>query len=217
MLLMPEACTAELGVHAPCARRRVPRGERLFAARERFVSLYTVRYGSFKTSLPGERGHEQITGFFMPGDMLGLDGLAAECHAVDAVALEDSEVDVTPRAALESVGHGNSELHNQLNTRLAREIVRHQRTMILLGTMIAPQRLAAFLLDLSKRFAAQGYSPNEFHLRMTRGEIASYLGLKLETVSRLFSEFARDGLIWVQSKHVRIVDLARLERVLKDS
>jgi len=97
---------------------------------------------------------------------------------------------------------------------LAREIVRDHGVMMLLGSMRAEERLAAFLTNLSKRFLRRGFSPAEFHLRMTREEIGSYLGLKLETVSRLFSQFQKDGLIEVEQKHVRIKDAAALGQIL---
>jgi CRP/FNR family transcriptional regulator len=197
-------------------RRRLRRGERLFGGGERFASLYTVRYGSFKTILLRQEGREQITGFFMAGDMLGLDGLAAQKHAVDAVAIEDSEVEVMPRAVLDAPGEESARLNGHVNAELSRQIARQHEALMLLGSLSAEQRLAAFLVDLSRRFAARGYSPRDFHLRMTRREIASYLGLQLETVSRLFSEFAERGVIAVKSKHVRIVDPERLENVLKN-
>jgi CRP/FNR family transcriptional regulator len=111
----------------------------------------------------------------------------------------------------------SSEIHSlqhHLHQVMSREIVRDHGVMMLLGTMRAEERLAAFLLNLSQRFGARGYSPAEFHLRMTREEIGSYLGLKLETVSRAFSRFQDEGLISVQQKHIRIVDIPRLKTLL---
>jgi CRP/FNR family transcriptional regulator len=138
-----------------------------------------------------------------------MDGIGTDHHAADVVALEDSEVCVIPYARIEEAG-----LSRQLSKVMSRELVRDQGVMMLLGTMRAEERLAAFLLNLSQRFLARGYSANEFHLRMTRDEIGSYLGLSLETVSRLFSRFQADRLISVQQKHIRILDTAGLRAVM---
>ena len=97
---------------------------------------------------------------------------------------------------------------------MRRVIVRDHGVMLLLGSMRAEERLAAFLVTLSQRFTARGYSPSEFYLRMTREEIGSYLGLKLETVSRVFSRFQDDGMVSVQQKHIRIIDIPRLKQVV---
>jgi CRP/FNR family transcriptional regulator len=119
-----------------------------------------------------------------------------------------------PFALIEQMAHEVPSLQRHLHAVLAREIVRDHGVMMLLGSMRAEERLAAFLINLSKRFVRRGYSASDFHLRMTRDEIGSYLGLKLETVSRLFSQFQKDALIEVEQKHVRILDIAGLERLL---
>ena len=196
------------------ARRRVKRGEALFIAGDTFGSLYAIRSGFFKTSVIDSEGREQVTGFCMGGELLGLDGLGAGRYNGTAVALEDSEACVLPFALVEELSRDVRPLQRQLHSVLAREIVRDHGVMMLLGSMRAEERLATFLLNLSKRFMRRGYSSSDFHLRMTREEIGSYLGLKLETVSRLFSSFQKDGLIEVQQKHVRIHDIAGLERML---
>jgi len=156
-----------------------------------------------------EDGRDQVTGFHMAGEVLGMDGIGTGNHAADAVALEDSEVCILPYSRLEDPG-----LQRQLHKVMSRELVRDQGVMMLLGTMRAEERLAAFLINLSSRFVARGFSSSEFHLRMTREEIGSYLGLSLETVSRLFSRFQEDGLIAVQQKHVRILDVPGLRAVM---
>ena len=196
------------------ARRRVKRGEALFNAGDAFCSIYAIRSGFFKTSVIDGEGREQVTGFCMGGELLGLDGLGAGRYNGTAVALEDSEACVLPFALVEELSRDVRPLQRQLHSVLAREIVRDHGVMMLLGSMRAEERLATFLLNLSKRFMRRGYSSSDFHLRMTREEIGSYLGLKLETVSRLFSSFQKDGLIEVQQKHVRIHDIAGLERML---
>ena len=196
------------------ARRRIKRGETLFSAGDEFKTVYAIRSGFFKTSVVDGEGREQVTGFSMGGELLGLDGIGAGSHNGNAIALEDSEVCVMPFSMVEEMARQVPALQRYLHSVLAREIVRDHGVMMLLGSMRAEQRLAAFLTNLSKRFVRRGYSPSDFHLRMTREDIGSYLGLKLETVSRLFSQFQKDGLIEVEQKHVRILDIAGVERVL---
>ncbi|HUL55480.1 MAG TPA: fumarate/nitrate reduction transcriptional regulator Fnr [Usitatibacter sp.] len=190
-------------------RKRVRRGDALYHSGGEFDSIYAVRSGFFKSSVVLEDGRDQVTGFHMAGEILGMDGIGTGSHAVDAIALEDSEVCVIPYARLADPG-----LQRQLHKVMSRELVRDQGVMMLLGTMRAEERLATFLLNLSQRFVARGFSQHEFHLRMTREEIGSYLGLSLETVSRLFSRFQDDGLITVQQKHIRILDIPGLKSVV---
>ena len=190
-------------------RKRVKRGDTLLHGGAEFTSLYAVRSGFFKSIVVLEDGREQVTGFHMAGEVLGLDGIATGQHTTDLVALEDSEVCVIPYANLEEPS-----LQRQLHKIMGRELLRDQGVMTLLGTMKAEERLAAFLLNLSQRFTARGFSPSEFHLRMKREEIGSYLGLSLETVSRLFSRFHEEGLINVMQKHVRILDVAGLKKLM---
>jgi len=197
------------------ARKRVKRGEPLFAAGDEFRTVYAIRSGFFKTSLVDGDGREQVTGFFMGGELLGMDGLGSGRYNGTAIALEDSEVCVMPYALIEEMSREIPALARHLHAVLAREIVRDHGVMMLLGSMRAEERLATFLTNLSKRFVRRGYSASDFHLRMTRDEIGSYLGLKLETVSRLFSQFQKDGLIEVEQKHVRILDIGGLERLLR--
>jgi len=196
------------------ARRRLRRGETLFNAGDEFNSVYAIRSGFFKTSVIDDEGREQVTGFFMGGELLGMDGIGTSRYNGTASALEDSEVCVMPFSLIEEMSFEVRPLQRNLHAVLSREVVRDHGVMMLLGSMRAEERLAAFLLNLSKRFTRRGYSQTEFHLRMTREEIGSYLGLKLETVSRLFSKFQEDGLIEVQQKHVRILDAGALEGLL---
>jgi CRP/FNR family transcriptional regulator len=185
-------------------RKRVKRGECLYRAGENFDSLYALRSGFFKSNVVLEDGRDQVA-----GEIVGMDGIGTERHTADLVALEDSEVCIIPYGRLEQAG-----LQRQLHKAMSRELVRDQGVMLLLGTMRAEERLAAFLLNLSQRFVARGYSPSEFHLRMTRDEIGSYIGLSLETVSRIFSRFQDDGLITVQQKHICILDIPGLKAVM---
>ncbi len=195
-------------------RRRLKRQQHLYRAGEGFEAIYAIRSGFFKTDVLLEDGRDQVTGFQMAGEILGMDGISGETHTCNAVALEDSEICVIPFAHLEHLSREIQALQRHFHQVMSREIVRDHGVMMLLGTMRAEERLAAFLLNLSQRFTARGYSPAEFHLRMTRDEIGSYLGLKLETVSRAFSRFQEDGFIAVQQKHIRILNIAGLKALL---
>lgn len=194
--------------------RKVKRGQSLYNTGNPFEAIYAVRTGFFKTDILLEDGREQVTGFQMAGEIMGMDGISGEAHTCNAVALEDSEVCVIPFLMLEQLQTEIPALQHHIHKVMSREIVRDQGVMMLLGTMRAEERLAAFLLNLSQRFSSRGYSATEFHLRMTRDEIGSYLGLKLETVSRALSHFQEDGLISVQQKHIRILDIEGMRRLL---
>jgi CRP/FNR family transcriptional regulator, anaerobic regulatory protein len=196
------------------ARRKVKRGEGLYHAGDTFSAIYAVRTGFFKSNVILEDGRDQVTGFHMPGEIIGMDGIGTDQHSCNAIALEDSDVCVIPFSRLEEISNEVRGLQRQFHKVMSREIVRDQGVMMLLGSMRAEERLAAFLLNLSHRFVLRGYSPSEFHLRMTREEIGSFLGLKLETVSRLFSKFQEESLIGVQQKNIRILDGEGLKSVL---
>lgn len=196
-------------------RRKVKRQQHLYRTGDTFEAIFAVRTGSFKTDVLLEDGREQVTGFQMTGEIMGLDGISTEVHSCNAVALEDSEVCVIPFGRLEELSREVEALQHQFHKVMSREIVRDHGVMMLLGSMRAEERLAAFLLNLSQRFTARGFSPAEFHLRMTRDEIGSYLGLKLETVSRAFSKFQEEGLVAVQQKHIRILDIPGLKTLLQ--
>ena len=196
------------------SRRAVARGESLFRAGEEFLSLYAVRTGFFKTCVSSEDGRDQVTGFQMAGELLGLDGISTDSHTCDAVALEDSQVCVIPYAQLETLSREFSELQHQFHKIMSREIVRDHGVMLLLGSMRAEERLAAFLLNLTQRLQARGFSASSLILRMTREEIGSYLGLKLETVSRTFSKFQDEGMLDVKQRQIRILDQDKLQNMV---
>jgi CRP/FNR family transcriptional regulator len=195
-------------------RRKIKRGESLFRAGDKFDSLYAVRLGFLKSTVNSNDGREQVTGFHMAGEIVGLDGISTEAHTCDTVALEDTEVCVIPYDRLEEIASSMPVLRHHFHRVMSREIVREHGVMLLLGSMHAEERLAAFLLNLSQRFEARGYSRSEFVLRMTRAEIGSFLGLKLETVSRVLSRFAQDGLIEVQQKHIHITNAEGLRTIV---
>ena len=195
-------------------RRSVARGDMLFRTGDEFQSLYAVRTGFFKTCVSSEDGRDQVTGFQMAGELLGLDGISSDRHSCDAVALEDSQVCVIPFGQLEELSREFTDLQRQFNKIMSREIVRDHGVMLLLGSMRAEERLAAFLLNLTQRLQARGFSPSALILRMTREEIGSYLGLKLETVSRTFSKFQDDGLLEVKQRQIRILNQAGLSTLV---
>ncbi len=195
-------------------RRKIKRGGLLYRNGDRFTSLYAIRTGFFKTSVASEDGRDQVTGFQMAGEVMGLDGIVNDNHTCDAVALEDAEVCVMPFDRIEELSREITSLQRHVHRIMSREIVRENGVMLLLGSMRAEERLAAFLLNLVQRLHARGFSPTELVLRMTREEIGSYLGLKLETVSRTFSKFVEDGIIEVKQRHVRIVKAEGLQEIV---
>jgi CRP/FNR family transcriptional regulator len=198
-------------------RRSVTRGDALFHVGDGFASLYAVRTGFFKTCVSSEDGRDQVTGFHMAGELLGLDGIGTDRHTCDAVALEDSQVCVIPYHQLEDLSRELSDLQRQFHRIMSREIVRDHGVMLLLGSMRAEERLAAFLLNLTQRLRTRGFSASSLVLRMTREEIGSYLGLKLETVSRAFSKFQEDGVLEVKQRQIRVLDPDALQALVNGS
>jgi CRP/FNR family transcriptional regulator len=195
-------------------RRTVKRGTSLFHNGEKFTSLYAIRTGFFKTSVITEDGRDQVTGFQMAGEIIGLDGIVNDQHTCDAIALEDAEVCIMPFDRIEEISREVNALQHHVHKIMSREIVREHGVMLLLGSMRAEERLAAFLLNLVQRLQARGFSKSEFILRMTREEIGSYLGMKLETVSRTFSKFSEDGIIEVKQRHIQIRSADALKRIV---
>ena len=194
--------------------RRIKRGAALFSTGERFTSLYAVRSGFFKTCVTTADGRDQVTGFQMTGEIIGLDGIVSDHHSCDAIALEDAEVCVMPFDQVEELSREFTTLQHHVHKIMSREIVRDHSVMLLLGSMRADERLAAFLLNLVQRLHARGFSQSELILRMTREEIGSYLGMKLETVSRTFSKFVEDGIIDVKQRYVHIKSTEGLKEIV---
>jgi CRP/FNR family transcriptional regulator len=192
-------------------RRRLARDERLYQMGDPFRNLYAVRFGHFKTCQVNAAGGQQITGFPMAGELLGMDAISAGHYHCDAVALEDSEVGEIPFAALEELLGQVPALLHRFHRIMSQEITREQDLMLLLGNMRAGQRFAVFLADLSARYAASGYSPTSFQLRMSREDIGNYLGLTTESISRLLSRFKTQGLLKVDKREVTLLDPALLE------
>lgn len=195
-------------------RYRLHRDEALFRAGDKFKALYSIRLGFLKSTVSARADVSQVINFHMAGEIIGLDGIANDIHAVSVIALEDTEVCVIPYSSIVALELRQPEYLRYIQKLLSREIVRQHGLDLLLGSMRAEERIAAFLLNLSQRFESRGYSKSEFVLRMTRASIGSYLGLKLETVSRIFSRFASENLIAVNQKHVHILDFAGLKKIV---
>ncbi|MBN9094955.1 MULTISPECIES: helix-turn-helix domain-containing protein [Pandoraea] len=191
-------------------RRTVRRGEVLFRPGDTLEYIYAVRAGSFKTVLTHPDGREQVTGYLMGGELLGLAGIAGGRYVSEAVALEDSQVCAIQFAELESIGTQAPAVQHQLHRLIAAGIVREQQQLLRLGTARGEARLASFLLDVSARLAARGYSPNAFLLRMTREEIGSFLGLQLETVSRMLSRMQAQNALRVRQREITLLDIRQL-------
>ena len=195
--------------------RQLKAGETLHRAGDRFDAIYVVRSGFLKTVSVDRTGAEQVLAFPMGGDVIGLEGLDAGRYTSDVVALESSHVAVVSFARVARLGHEYPCVERLLYASFSRELIRERNLIWLLGTLHAEARLATFMLDLSERFGRLGYSRASFALRMSREEIGSYLGIKLETVSRAFSAFAAAGLMTVDRKEVTLRDVAGLQRVVR--
>jgi CRP/FNR family transcriptional regulator, anaerobic regulatory protein len=198
-------------------RRHFNKGESVFNCGDRFAALYAIRSGSCKITVPSEDGREQVSGYHIMGDIMGFDGIGDGRHGGQAIALEDTEVCEIPFAHLEELCQLQAPLQHNLHRLLSREITRDENLLLVLGSMRAEERVVAFLLNLSHRYRQRGYSSTEFVLRMTRGEIGSYLGLTLETVSRVFSHLQEQGAIKVENKVVQLLNLPALRAMMDEN
>lgn len=192
-------------------RRPLKRGDHLFHMGDHFQSVYAVRSGSIKTYTATEDGQEQITGFHLPGELVGLDAISDAKHPCGAKALESTSLCELPFDQLEELGNRIHGLQHHLFRLMSKEILKDENMLMLLGKMTAEERLANFLLSISGRFKHRGFSATEFYLSMSRNDIGNYLGLAVETVSRLFTRFQDDGLLSVERKHILIHNLERLQ------
>ncbi len=194
-------------------RQRIKPGQHLYRARDDFQNLYAIRRGFFKTYELNNDGIEHVNGFHMTGELIGLDAISDECHVCNAVALEDSEICEVPFLKLEELFHDIPALQHQFHRIMSREIGVDHSLMMLLGTMRAEEKLATFLINLAERLATRGLSADSMHLSMSREDIGNYLGLKLETVSRMFSKFQDEGLIEVERRNLHIKDMGGLHKI----
>lgn len=195
-------------------QRKIARGDTVFRAGDRAEALFVVRTGFFKTFVRSRQGEEQITGFQMAGELIGLSGIGSGVHQVDSVALEDSQVCVVPLAEFEALQREAPSLQARFHRVMSEEIAAGHQTMLQLGSMIAEERVAAFLLDLVQRLATRGFSPTALLLRMSREEIGSFLGLTPETVSRTLSGFQAGGLLVVRQRLIEVTNATGLQRLL---
>lgn len=191
--------------------RRLQKQEHLFRVNDPTQHLYALRSGALKTYLTERDGAELVTGFVLPGELVGLDAIGAERSSSHALALEPSMVCVIPLAQLDELTAANATLRRTLLRSLSRELHLEQQHLSQ-NRESAGQRFVAFLLDLSARYARRGLSPTRFTLPMTRAEIASYLGLTTETISRLFSRYRQRGLIECRGREIVLPDVASLLR-----
>jgi CRP/FNR family transcriptional regulator len=187
-------------------RRRISRDESLYRMEDPFRNLYAIRFGHFKTYQINPSGEQQITGFQMAGELLGMDAISADRHHCEAVALEDSEVCEIPFPRLEELFGQIPMLLHHFHRIMSQEITREQNVMLLLGNMRAEQRFAVFLINMSSRYSTRGYSSTSFQLRMSREDIGNYLGLTIESISRLLSRFKKQGWLEVDKREVIILD-----------
>ena len=177
-------------------------------------AIYAVRSGCVKTMTESANGDEQIVGFHLPGELLGLDGFADGVHTCNALALETSSVCELPLDQLENICYELPSLQKQMRRIMGKEVSNDHKLLLLLGKMTAEERLASFLLSLSARMEERHWKDNEFNLSMPRQDIANYLGMAVETVSRLFANFQNEKIIDVDRRHITILDMQRLRSIV---
>lgn len=192
-------------------KRPLTRREHLYHSGDSLHSIYAIRSGSFKTYTMNEEGEEQILGFYLPGEIIGLDAIAKDQHMCSAVALETSSICELPYSRLEKLSQQLPSLQRQMFKIMSQEILKEEQQLLVLGKMSAEERLTTLLLSLSERFGSRGFSSTEFNLSMSRHEIANYLGLAVETVSRLFRRLQDDGILNVERKNIKINNIAAIQ------
>ena len=193
--------------------RPISKGDTVFEIGQPFKSLFAIRTGSVKVFLPTNDGDEQIVGFHMPGELLGFDGMGHDSHACSAVALESSSICELPYSHLHDLAKELPSLSDHFMTLMSNEIADEHAMMLMLAKKSAEARLATFLLNLSARFSKRGFSSKQFNLTMSRHDIANYLGLAVETVSRIMTHLQETGIIDVDRRFVSIVDMPGLRNL----
>jgi CRP/FNR family transcriptional regulator, anaerobic regulatory protein len=194
-------------------RQAVSQGEALFEIEQPFDSIYAVKSGSFKAVVRDAVGHERVVGFYFAGELIGAEGIAERRYSCSVRALEPSQVCILRLDRLDETGRPVDAVQKALVVMLGREVALNQQLTSSMVRQNAEQRLAAFLLTLSDRQSSRGFSPDTLHLRMSRSDIGSYLGLARETVSRLMTKFQRNGLILIRKKHLQLLDRFALEQI----
>lgn len=192
-------------------KRPVHKNDKIYSDGEALHSLFAIRTGTFKTYTINAQGEEQITGFHLPGDLLGFDAIAQSQHPSFAQALETSMVCEIPYDTLDNLSSTMPKLRKQILKLMSEEIKTDQDMLSLLNRKNAEQRLATFIVMLSTRYKTRNLSPNEFRLAMTRGDIGNYLGLTVETISRLLNRFDKQDLLNVNGKFISINNLEDLK------
>ncbi|MDT8427551.1 MAG: fumarate/nitrate reduction transcriptional regulator Fnr [Pseudomonadales bacterium] len=196
--------------------RPLRKGEHLYRQEDVFRSVFAVRSGSFKSYVLGTDGQSRVTGFYMPGEIMGMDGIALHAHGTSTVALEHSSICEIPFSQLEKLSHQLPNLQSRFFAIMGTELVKDQQIHTLLSSYTAEQKIASFLLSISARYARCQLSPERFLLHMTRGDIGEYLGLTLETVSRVFSGLQKKELISIQNKEICLRDMGRLKALISE-
>ena len=185
--------------------------EHVYHAGDEFSSVYAVHSGAVKTIKITEDGIEQITGFHLPGEIIGIDGLATNVHSNSAIALETSSICEIPFNRLEELSVKIPNLQRRFFQLMSKEIAEDQKLITMLSKNSAEERIAALLLSISVRNQQRGLSSKEFHLPMSRSDIGNYLGLTIETVSRIFTRLNKNGVIDLDKKHIKINDIDALK------
>ena len=196
--------------------RSLHKNDFLYRDGDKTMAIYAVRSGCIKTMTESANGDEQIVGFHLAGELLGLDGFADGAYSCNAVALETSSVCELPLDQLETLCHKLPGLQKQMRRIMGKEVSKDHKLLLLLGKMTADERLASFLLSLSTRMEERHWNANEFNLMMPRQDIANYLGMAVETVSRLFASFQNEKIIEVDRRHITILDMDRLKAMVGD-
>jgi CRP/FNR family transcriptional regulator len=198
-------------------KRPLRANEYLYSQGDPGLSLYAVKSGSFRSFITNSDGVEQTIGFYLPGELMGLDGLQSGLFTCSIVALETGSICELPLAHLTELCVQIPGLQNQLIRILGKEIASDHDKILLLGHRSAKARMATFLLMLSLRYGALGFSSTEFNLSMRRHDIANFLGLTIETVSRQLAELSKHGIISVKRRSVQINDLDLLKSIVEPS
>jgi len=192
-------------------RRPLERDQHLFRVGDPFHAIYVVRSGSLKTYMSKPDGGEQVTGFHLPGEIVGLDAISGGRHTCSARALDTASFCELPFEQLEDLADEVRSLSRRLLQVLGREIQQDHEMLVVLGKPTAEERLAALLVSFSSRLKQRGFSDSEFRLSMSRHDIGSYLGMDVETVSRVLSRFQRQGLLQVDRRSMTLLNLAGLK------
>lgn len=190
------------------------KGEHLYRQHDTFKSIFAVRSGSFKSYVLSSAGAGRVTGFYLPGEIIGMDGIADRSHANSAIAMEHASICEIPFSQLESLSLKLPVLQHNFFSIMGAEITKDQKVHTILSSYSAEQRIVSFLLGISSRYARVGLSPKRFHLPMTRGDIGEYLGLTVETVSRLLTALQKRALIGVDNREIELLDMDALKEIV---